>query len=734
MASRLRHHDEVSCLPVMAGAAIAVGGTVLAVATLVLAILDRDSPSPYTLAGLDVNSSLVVRTLVQTVGLITMSSICGIIVWRRPRALLSRVASLAVACVALGAFAGEYAVHGLVVAPGSLPLADAAAWSYDVLFNLVGLGSIVFVLLFPNDQLTSPRWWLLIGVLILVVASQIVLSLDEPYPLYIGLMARRWVPVTMPPVGWPIGASLGWANGAVSWAGPALDLLVAIYIVRRLAAATGEARLQLTWFAYAATIFLLTSLPGLADNPPPLDWLPDNMRSVLQGFAASETAHAVGSWSNLANALTGMVLLPIAIGIAMVRYRLYEIDLVINRTILYGGLALFVTAGYGLVVAGLGSLVGQRAGLGPLLTILAIAVVAALLQPVRTRLQVLANVAVYGRRARPYEVLSDFARSVGRAEASDVLLPRMAELLREGTGALKAEVWVRSGERIQLAASSPATPARVQPSAAGPEELAGRVGSQGMVAPVFEAAELLGALTVTKPRGQPLNAIERRLVDDVASQAGLVLSRYRLVQDLRDSRTRIVAAQDIERMRIERNLHDGAQQRFANALLALGMAHEQSGRHPNGPDLVAQASEEVRAGLADLRELARGLHPRLLSESGLRAAVSSLADRSPILTIVRTTTDRRFPESVETTAYYVVAEALANAAKHSHAGNVEVSIEEDGGRLRVTVADDGIGGTNPLGGSGLVGLRDRVAAVGGSISVSSPKGRGTMIAAELPCE
>ena len=734
MASRVGHLAEVCRRPAAPGAAIAVAGTALALTTMVLAILDRDSPSPYTLAGLDLNSSLVVRTLLQTVGLVTISSVCGIIVWRRPRALLSLVASLTVACLALGAFAGEYAVHGLVVAPGSLPLADAAAWSYNVLFSLVGLGSIVFILLFPNDHLVSPRWRLAVGLVILVVASQIVLSLDEPYPLYIGAMARRWVPATMPPVGWPIGASLGWANGAVSWAGPALDLLVAVYIVRRLAAATGEARLQLTWFAYAATIFVLTGLMGLADNPPPLDWLPDNLRSVLQGFANSETAHAVASWSNLGNALAGMVLVPIAIGIAMVRCRLYEIDVVINRTILYGGLAVFVTAGYGIVVAGLGSLLGQRAGLGPLLTILAIALVAALLEPVRTRLQALANVAAYGKRARPYEVLSDFARSVGQAEASDVLLPHMAELLREGTGASKAEVWVRTGERIQLAASSPASSADVRTSARGLDELTGRVASEGMVAPVFLEAELLGALTVTKPRGQPLTGVEKRLVHDLASQAGLVLSRYRLLQDLRDSRARIVAAQDAERRRIERNLHDGAQQRFANALLALGMAHGQSGRRSNGPDLVARASEEMRAGLADLRALARGLHPPLLTESGLAAAVTALADRSPILTNVRVNTDRRFPESVETTAYYVVAEALANAAKHSRADNVEISIEAGDGRLRVTVADDGIGAADPLGGSGLVGLRDRLDAIGGSISVTSPKGKGTIVSAVLPCE
>ncbi len=732
MAPRLDHPDEAGRLPVIMGAAIALGGTALAVATLVLTILDREYPPLYTLARLDVNSSLAVTTLVSTVGIVTISSICGIIVWRRPKALLSLVFFLTVAFLALGSFAREYAVHGLAVAPGSLPLADVAAWSQEFLPTLVFMTGFLFLILFPDGRLKSPRWIPAVGLVILVFAGRILVNLDAPYPLRIG--PQQWVPISMPPAVWPVGASLSWASGIVGWAQPAVAILIAVYVILRLAAASGETRLQLTWFVYAATIFMLAGLLNLADQLPPLDWLPEPVRSTLQDFAGSETAHAIGSWSGLAVTFAGTVLLPIAIGVAMVRYRLYDIDVVINRTILFAGLAAFVTAGYGIVVAGLGSVLGQRAGLGPLLTILAIAVVAALLEPVRSRLQVLANVAVYGTRARPYEVLSDFARSVGRAEPADVLLPKMAKLLREGTGASKAEVWARVGERIQLAASSPASPTSVRPSAAGPEELAARIGSQGMVAPVFQEAEPLGALAVTKPRGQSLNAVERRLVDDLASQAGLVLSRFRLVQDLRESRARIVAAQDLERRRIERNIHDGAQQRFANALLALGMAHEQTFRHPNGPDLVAKASEEVRAGLADLRELARGVHPSLLTESGLRAAVRSLADRSPIFTTVKANTDRRFPAAVETTAYYVAAEALANAAKHSHAENVEVSIEEEGEWLRVTVVDDGIGGTSPLRGSGLVGLRDRVTALGGSISVDSPAGKGTIIIAELPCE
>src|SRR5439155_2741530 len=205
--------------------------------------------------------------------------------------------------------------------------------------------------------------------------------------------------------------------------------------------------------------------------------LPDSTRLAVQQFVESETAHAIGSWSGLASSLAGAVLVPMAIGIAIVRYRLYDIDIVINRTILYGGLALFVTASYAIVIAGVGSLLGQRAGVDPLLNVVAIAVIATLLLPVRSRLQAIANAAVYGKRARPYDILSDFAAGIGRAEQADVLLPRMAELLREGTGASITEVWVKLGDRLQLAASSPERDG-AQVSLTSLDEVKARLGSQ----------------------------------------------------------------------------------------------------------------------------------------------------------------------------------------------------------------------------------------------------------------
>jgi len=366
------------------------------------------------------------------------------------------------------------------------------------------------------------------------------------------------------------------------------------------------------------------------------------------------------------------------------------------------------------------------------LTVITIAVVAALLLPVRARLQALADVAVYGRGARPYDVLSGFVRDVGRAEPATQLLPRMAQLLREGTRAIASEVWVRVDERLHLAASSPATDSRLL-VVDTTDEITARLGDECRLAPVYRDGELRGALVVVKHRGEHLNHVEGRLLDDLASHAGMVFERFRLVQELRESRARIVAAQDAERRRIERNLHDGAQQRFVNALLALGMAGAEEQPGSNSANLLMQASEEVQAGLSELRGLARGLNPPLLVEEGIASAARSLADRSPVLTTVESAADKRYPEAIESAAYYVIAEAMTNAVKHSGAGTVTVRIGEANGRLEIEIADDGEGGADARRGSGLIGLYDRTAAVGGRLLVDSPTGGGTSVKAELPC-
>ncbi|MFL6220894.1 MAG: histidine kinase, partial [Actinomycetes bacterium] len=205
------------------------------------------------------------------------------------------------------------------------------------------------------------------------------------------------------------------------------------------------------------------------------------------------------------------------------------------------------------------------------------------------------------------------------------------------------------------------------------------------------------------------------------------------VDDLRDARARIIAAADAERRRIERDLHDGAQQRLVALAMDLGMARAKLETDPAAATaLVGEAHEEAKRALAELRDLARGIHPAVLADRGLDAAISALAARSPVPVGVDVTAGR-LPGPVESAAYFVVAEALANAAKHAVASEIGVRITRHRDLLIVEVIDDGVGGADPAGGTGLRGLADRVAAVDGHLTITSPAGGPTMIRAELPC-
>ena len=205
------------------------------------------------------------------------------------------------------------------------------------------------------------------------------------------------------------------------------------------------------------------------------------------------------------------------------------------------------------------------------------------------------------------------------------------------------------------------------------------------------------------------------------------------VDDLRDARARIIAAADAERRRIERDLHDGAQQRLVALSLTLGMAESRLKADPDGAaELISQAREEASLAMKELRELASGIHPALLSERGLGPALEALASRAPVPTTVEGVPAQRLPAPVESAAYFVTAEALTNVAKYAGAMSAAVSLAVDHGRLRLLVRDDGAGGADPLKGSGLRGLNDRVEALDGALHVDSPPGLGTTVIAEIP--
>jgi signal transduction histidine kinase len=234
---------------------------------------------------------------------------------------------------------------------------------------------------------------------------------------------------------------------------------------------------------------------------------------------------------------------------------------------------------------------------------------------------------------------------------------------------------------------------------------------------------------------------EPQLVKVAVTAASLALEHTRLqaqveaqLEQVRASRARIVEAGDAERRRLERDLHDGAQQRLVTLSLSLGMARDRAaGTDPELQALIESASKEAREALIELRELARGIHPAVLTETGLAGAIQALAERSPVATTITAVPHGRFRAAIEATAYFVVSEALANVAKHSAAGAAQVAIRRLPGRLVVQVSDDGAGGARPEGGSGLRGLADRVGSAGGVLRVDSPPGSGTRLEADIPC-
>jgi signal transduction histidine kinase len=257
------------------------------------------------------------------------------------------------------------------------------------------------------------------------------------------------------------------------------------------------------------------------------------------------------------------------------------------------------------------------------------------------------------------------------------------------------------------------------------------------------------AWTAVARDGEPLAAIvhdaslaeERELIDTAGAAAALTLENERLdaelrarVEELSRSRERLVEVGLAERRALERNLHDGAQQRLVALALSLRLARGKIEDDPGGASaLLDEAMGELGEATSELRELARGIHPAVLSDRGLPAALEALAGRAPVVVDVIETPADSLPAAVEAVAYYVVAEALTNVAKYADAQRAEVRVTRDNGRVLVQVTDDGVGGADPAGGSGLRGLADRLAAFDGRLEVESPRGAGTTIRAQIPC-
>ena len=257
--------------------------------------------------------------------------------------------------------------------------------------------------------------------------------------------------------------------------------------------------------------------------------------------------------------------------------------------------------------------------------------------------------------------------------------------------------------------------------------------AQWELRPVAHHGTVLGALALRKPAGESLTVAEDRLLSDLVAQTALVIVQQRHAEQLQAAARRIVTAEDAARRRIERDLHDGAQQRLLTLGLELGVLAERATADPALAARVRDVRTHLLDATAELRDLARGLHPMVLTEQGLGAALEALADRSPVPVKLSVVLDDRLPREIEATTYFLVCEALTNAARHADARLVTVCVTKVDAGLRVKVSDDGRGGATRSVGGGIQGVTDRLAALGAWLQLDSPVGGGTRILTVLPC-
>jgi signal transduction histidine kinase len=616
----------------------------------------------------------------------------------------------------LRATAAAYAVVTLVIAPGLGPGGILAAWVYNWIWIPDAVLLFVFLpLLFPSGRLPSRIW---AGVAWAASATAVLFTLTAA--LHRGPL---WNFGDVVDATNPVGAiEINPDSDVVGDIGFTILLASMIAagwsLVLKLRRARGEEQRQLRWFVYFGALAVAVWV------------LQATVHSVLSiSIPVVDVGLTLGGPATLAAlaASTGLVIL---------RYHLYDIDRLVSRSLAYGSLAIAVTALYLAIVVGIGSLVGSLSSGTPVLPIVATAVVAFAFHPLRERLQRFANRLVYGRPVVPYDVLKSVSRDLAGTVSYEEVLPRLAQAAAEGVGALRGRA------RVTLAN-------RQTRSAAWPSEAGG--GDFLDLIPVVHGGSVIGDVAVAMRPDEPLTGQARALLSDLAVSAGPALSNVRLAselenrlrqvsalaEELRASRERVVAAQDEERRKIERDIHDGAQQQLVMLAAGLGAAWQLCDADPAAAaarlrDLGTQAGNILQG----LRDLARGVFPQLLADRGLAVALNDHVTRwCPAARLYADPAlyARRFDPAIEVALYFCAREALQNAAKHAPDAQVTVTIRIDGEQLVLVVADDGPGfERSSSGGVGLQNMADRLAALGGTLEIRTALGKGTTVCSRVP--
>jgi two-component system, NarL family, sensor kinase len=600
---------------------------------------------------------------------------------------------------AVTGFCFQYAVRALATAPGSLPGGSLMAWVTAWTWPL-GFAALAFVLLlFPDGCLPSPRWRGVAWVLVVSFGGATLWSMFRPGPIDLSVLQVP-NPVGIQALDRLVGAQLQRLAGAwifLVWVATLVAAVLAPWL--RWRRSGPEERQQLKWLAFVAIASLLTAAAGL----------------VLTVVGASR---AVADFVLVA-ALMGLGLgVPVAVGVAILKHRLYQIDRIINRSLVYAILTACLAGAYILLVSLLGALFSTRAGLGP--SLVATAVIALVFGPARQRVQLGVDRLLYGERRNPYKVLTQLAR-LEAPLTPEALLPDLVATVASALRLPYVAVELRqTGGTVTVAH--------------------GVVDAAALVLPLVHGNQPVGRLLVgQRAPGEPLTVAERRLLEDLARQITVVVYAVRLTSELQRARERLVLAGEEERRRLHRDLHDGLGPTLAGIVLGLDSARRAlAGAQPAVGSLLDQLKAEVQAAVAETRRLVDGLRPPALDELGLVAALRKHAqgfgvgDQGVAVAVQAPDDLGGLPAAVEVAAYRIVLEALTNVRRHAHARRCQVQLGLDGG-LRLEVRDDGRGlPADPPLGVGMASMRERATELGGWCTVGPAPGQGTSVQAWLP--
>jgi signal transduction histidine kinase len=594
--------------------------------------------------------------------------------------------------------------------PGGLPFRGFYPWVASWIFVLVLTPVPLLLLLYPTGGVASKRWRPLLWAIMIATALAIVTTIVRADRIYAGDL-RIPNPTAVPSLD-AVAKLVQQTVGIVYLF--VLAPLCVLALILRFRRSRGVERQQIRWLAYVGAVSGIALVAAIVTG-------------IGLGPNETRVANEVAFYAFFISLGLGI---PAAIGFALLRYGLWDLDVVLKKTLVAAILVVLITGASLLALLIAGGLVVGPVRDEPALVLVAGFLIGAIAWPLLRLARRIADRLVYGGRATPYEVLTEFSGRMAETYSTEDVLPRTASILGAGTGAEAVTIWLFVGGEFRPAAGWPGdlrpNEPRPSPALADLDPGTFEVRHQG---------ELLGAITVRMPANDPMNPSKERLIRDLASQAGLVLRNVRLIEELRQSRRRIVTAVDEGRRRLERNIHDGAQQQLVALAVKLRLADAVLEKDPvKAHAFLGELREETNDALENLRDLARGIYPPLLADEGLAAALEAQARRSPVPVRVSRDGIGRYPQDVEATVYFCALEALQNVTKYANASAVDIGIRQEDGTLTFEIRDDGVGFDPALAprGTGLQGMADRVEALGGNLQVRSAPGDGTTVTGTVP--